>query len=592
MPRRLARSPLARLIALAGLAWPGGVEVVVKGEPPAGAPSTDTAQRPPIFLEDVTAATGIGFVHDDGGSGRRFIPETVTAGVATFDHDLDGRIDIYFPNGADLPGTEPPRRPRAMLARNRGGWRFDDVTAAAGLDHEAYGVGVTVGDLDNDGFPDLCTSNNGPKRMWRNMGDGTFVDVTTAAGTADGHKLGAGLALLDADGDGDLDLYAANYVRFSPEGHVSPRIRGVPLYHGPRDYEAWPDSFFRNDGDGRFSDQSVAAGIAAVAGPGMGVVCFDEEGDGDTDIFVLNDVAANFLFRNDGTGRFAEVGLEAGLAYDMIGQPNGSMGVDCGDVDNDGWLDLWMTSYQGERPVLYHNLAGQGFEDVSSRTGAAAGSLPWVKWGCGIVDFDNDGRRDLFIACGHINDLVAQFDDTTAYRNHNVLLRNVGGRFVEMSAAAGLHAVPRHSARGAAFDDLDNDGDLDGVILNAREAPTLLRNLDRERGGGHHWLQVRLVGRDSNRDGVGASVSVVIPGAVLVDEVHAGRGYQGHFGSRLHFGLGPAAAVESVEVRWIGGGREAFDVAGIDRLVVLTEGAGRRVDRPGERETVPKGDRR
>jgi enediyne biosynthesis protein E4 len=276
----------------------------------------------------------------------------------------------------------------------------------------------------------------------------------------------------------------------------------------------------------------------------------------------------------------------------MIGQPNGSMGVDCGDVDNDGWLDLWMTSYQGERPVLYHNLAGQGFEDVSSRTGAAAGSLPWVKWGCGIVDFDNDGRRDLFIACGHINDLVEQFDDTTAYRNHNVLLRNVGGRFVEMSAAAGLHAVPRHSARGAAFDDLDNDGDLDGVILNAREAPTLLRNLDRERGGEHHWLQVRLVGRDSNRDGVGANVRVVTPGAVLVDEVHAGRGYQGHFGSRLHFGLGPAAAVERVEVRWIGGGREAFDVAGIDRLVVLTEGAGRRVDRPGEMEKVPEGDRR
>ena len=542
-------------------------------------------EPPPIFFEDTSATAGIGFVHDDGGSGNRFIPETVTAGLATLDHDLDGRIDLYFPNGSDLPGTEPRRRPRAMLVRNRGGWRFEDVTAAAGLDHDSYGVGVTVGDLDNDGFPDLCTSNYGPKRMWQNMGDGTFLDVTATAGTADGDKLGAGLALLDADGDGDLDLYAANYVRFSPEGHVSPRIRGVPLYHGPRDYEAWPDTFFRNEGDGRFSDHSASSGIAGRAGPGMGVVCLDEDGDGDTDIFVLNDVAANFLFRNDGTGRFEEVGLEMGLAYDMIGQPNGSMGVDCGDVDNDGWLDLWMTSYQGERPVLYHNLAGHGFEDVSARTGAGAGSVPWVKWGCGIVDFDNDGRRDLFIACGHINDLVEQFDDATAYRNHNVLLRNVGERFMEMSAAAGLHAIPRHSARGAAFDDLDDDGDIDGVILNAREAPTLLRNLERERGGEHHWLQLRLVGRGSNRDGVGALVRVVTPEGVFVDEVHSGRGYQGHFGSRLHFGLGAGMAVDRVEVRWVGGGREAFDVAGIDRLVTLTEGAGRPVDRPAETET-------
>jgi hypothetical protein len=551
-----------------------GDATIGRGEPP----SAPTAAA--IEFEDVTATSAIAFVHDDGSGGHRFIPETVTAGLATFDHDLDGRIDIYFPNGSDLPGTDPPRRPRAMLARNRGGWRFDDVTAAAGLDHESYGVGVTAGDLDNDGFPDLVTSNYGPKRMWRNMGDGTFLDVTAAAGTADGDKLGAGVVFLDADGDGDLDVYAANYVRFSPDGHVSPRVRGVPVYHGPRDYEPWSDTFFRNEGDGRFTDASVETGIAAVAGPGMGVVGFDGDADGDTDLFVLNDVAANYLFRNDGTGRFEEVGLETGLAYDMIGQPNGSMGVDCGDVDNDGWLDLWMTSYQGERPVLYHNLAGQGFEDVSSRTGAAAGGLPWVKWGCGIVDFDNDGFRDLFVACGHINDLVEDYDDTTAYRNHNLVLRNLGGRFADCSGAAGLHDLPRHSARGAAFDDLDDDGDVDGVILNAREAPTLLRNLARERGDGHHWLQVRLVGRDTNRDGVGAVVGVVVGGRVLVDEVHAGRGYQGHFGSRLHFGLGRDPAVDRIEVRWIGGRRERFDVDGVDRLVVLTEGEGVPADPP------------
>lgn len=576
-PNRMPRMGWASLCLPIVALFPGDA-TIGRGESPSV--PTDAA----IEFEDATAESGIGFVHDDGSGGRRFIPETVTAGLATFDHDLDGRIDIYFPNGNDLPGTEPPRRPRAMLVRNRGGWRFDDVTAAAGLDHESYGVGVTAGDLDNDGFPDLVTSNYGPKRMWRNMGDGTFLDVTAAAGTADGDRLGAGVVFLDADGDGDLDVYAANYVRFSPEGHVSPRVRGVPVYHGPRDYDPWSDTFFRNEGDGRFTDASVETGIAAVVGPGMGVVGFDGDADGDTDLFVLNDVAANFLFRNDGTGRFEEVGLETGLAYDMIGQPNGSMGVDCGDVDNDGWLDLWMTSYQGERPVLYHNLAGQGFEDVGSRTGAASGSLPWVKWGCGIVDFDNDGLRDLFIACGHINDLVDEYDDASAYRNHNLVLRNLGGRFDECSAAAGLHDVPRHSARGAAFDDLDDDGDVDGVVLNAREAPTLLRNRERERGGGNHWLQVRLVGRDTNRDGVGAAVRVVVGDRVLADEVHAGRGYQGHFGSRLHFGLGRDRAVDRIEVRWIGGRSERFDVDGVDRLVVLTEGQGKPADPPAAAE--------
>jgi hypothetical protein len=431
-----------------------------------------------------------------------------------------------------------------------------------------------VGDIDNDGFCDLYTSNFGPKRLWRNMGDGTFIDVTSAAGVADGDKLGAGVAMLDADGDGDLDLYAANYVRFAFSGHVSPRIRGIPLYHGPRDYEAWSDTLFRNEGDGTFRDVSEESGIAAVSGPGMGVVCLDADDDGDSDIFVLNDVAANFLFRNDGHGRFEEVGLEAGVAYDVIGQPNGSMGVDCGDLDNDGWLDLWMTSYQGERPVLYRNLAGQGFEDVTSRTGAASGTIPWVKWGAAIVDFDSDGLRDLFIACGHINDLVEQFDDATAYRNHNCLLRNLGGRFADVSAAAGLREIPRHSARGAAFDDLDNDGDIDGVVLNSREAPTVLRNQDRERGGAHHWLQTRLVGTTANRDGVGARVRVVASGATFVDEVHSGRGFQGHFGSRLHFGLLDREAVERIEVRWPGGGVEAFAVDGVDRQATLREGAG------------------
>ncbi|RLS35281.1 MAG: CRTAC1 family protein [Planctomycetota bacterium] len=542
-------------------------------------PAADPSAVPgPIAFEEVSAAAGIDFVHDDGSSGRRYIVETVSAGVATFDYDSDGRIDIYFPNGTLLPGaeaSEPFRTPRAALYRNLGDWRFEDVTVAAGLDGAAYGVGVTVGDVDDDGLPDIYLSTFGAKRLYRNNGDGTFRDDTSAAGVGDGDKLGAGVAMLDIDADGDLDIYAANYVRFSFDNHLSPRLRGVPLYHGPRDYEAWPDSLFRNEGDGRFVDISADSGIATVTGPGMGVVCLDEDDDGDSDIFVLNDVAANFLFRNDGRGRFEEVALGAGLAYDMFGQPNGSMGVDCGDVDNDGWLDLWMTSYQGERPVLYRNLAGSGFEDITSQSSAAAGSVPWVKWGAGIIDFDNDGLRDLFLACGHINDTVEQFDDSTAYRNHNILLRNTGGKFVNLSAEAGLEAVPRRSARGAAFDDLDNDGDIDVVVLNSREAATVLRNLDRERRGVNHWLGVRLVGTLGNRDGVGAKVSLTLSDRTLVDEVHSGRGYQGHFGSRLHFGLGQSAAVDRLEVRWIGGQSEEFVVSAVDRVLTLRQGNGR-----------------
>lgn len=542
------------------------------------APAVETGDVP-IRFREVTDVTGIGFVHDDGSSGRRYMPEVVTAGLATFDADLDGRIDVWFPNGSDLPGTDPPRHPRAMLARNLGGWRFADVTVPAGLDHEAYGVGATAGDADGDGFPDLYSSAFGRKRLWRNMGDGTFVDVTDTAGVADGDKLGAGVAMLDADGDGDLDLYAANYVRFVFEGHVSPRIRGVPVYHGPRAYEAWPDTLFRNDGDGTFTDVGEAAGISSLAAPGMGVVCLDADDDGDTDVFVLDDVAANLLFRNDGSGRFEEVALEAGVAYDAFGQANGGMGVDCGDIDNDGWLDLWTTTSQGQRPILFRNLGGKGFEDATARFGAASGSIPWVKWGAGIVDFDSDGRRDLFVACGHFNDLVDRQGDASAYRNHNVVLRNLGERFDNVSASAGLEDGAKHSARGAAFDDLDGDGDVDAVILNAREAPTFLRNLDREEGGANHWVGVRLVGTTANRDGVGARVRVIAGDDVLVDEVHSGRGYQGHYGSRLHFGLGAKERVEAFEVRWIGGGRERFEGVEADREVTLRQGAGVPLDR-------------
>ena len=536
----------------------------------------DIAEAPcPIQLREVTDETGITFIHTDGSSGRHYIPETVTAGLATLDFDGDGLIDIYFPNGAPLPGGPAGPSPHHALYRNLGGWQFQDVTELAGVACTGYGMGATVADYDHDGFPDLYVSIFGPKVLYHNNGDGTFSDVTATAGVADGNKLGAGVCFLDIDGNGDLDLFVANYVKFTFDSHVSFHQGQYEEYAGPKVYPPELHALFRNNGNGTFADVSDVAGITSHPGKGMGVVCADYDDDGDTDIFVLNDVYENHCFQNDGTGKFREVALELGFKYNGEGTPLGSMGVDCGDYDNDGRLDFYQTSYQTELPVLYRNLSHDLFEDVTLRSGAGQATVNNVKWGCGFVDFDNDGYRDLFVAMGHLQDLIDHYDPTTSYRTWNVLLRNRGdGRFAEVSDQCGVRQTAAHSARGAVFDDLDNDGDIDAVVLNSRERPTILRNLLQESGAQHHWLQIRLRGVATNRDGVGARVRVRAGDLTLVDEVHAGRGYQSHFGSRLHFGLGPRDRVEQVEIRWIGGGVDVFSDIPVDRLVTLIEGHG------------------
>jgi hypothetical protein len=308
----------------------------------------------------------------------------------------------------------------------------------------------------------------------------------------------------------------------------------------------------------------------------MGMVCADYDNDGDTDIFVLNDVAANFLWKNGGKGRFEEVALFVGAAYNGSGDALGNMGIDCGDYDNDGRLDFFSTSYQSQMPVLFRNLGDGMLEDVTAAAGANAGSYGNVKWGCGLVDFDNDGHRDLFIAMGHLQDVVDYYDDTTSYRARNVLLRNTGdGKFVDVSSQCGVALTAVHSARGAAFDDLDNDGDIDVVILNSRESPTVLRNMLNESGSPNHWLQIRLRGAKTNGDGVGARVMVVAGDLTQVDEVHSGRGYQSHWGSRLHFGLGQRDRVDRIEVRWLGGGVDVLENVQTKQLLTITEGCGK-----------------
>jgi hypothetical protein len=315
----------------------------------------------------------------------------------------------------------------------------------------------------------------------------------------------------------------------------------------------------------------MESGVGPSAGTGMGIVAADYDNDGDTDVFVLNDVAGNFLLVNDGSGRFEEHGLITGAAYNMSGDELGSMGIDCGDYDNDGWLDFFMTSYQNELPVLYRNLGDGGLRDVTLITGAGAGAFPYVNWGTGLVDFDNDGDRDLFMACGHLYDNVDQFDDSTAYMVRNIMLMNTGdGKFTDVSDSCGDGLAVVLSSRGAAFDDLDNDGRIDAVILNSRREPTILKN---DSNTGNHWIQVRLQGVKTNRDGVGAHVKVVAGKLTQVDEVHSGRGYQSHYGMRLHFGLGKRRRVDRIEVRWIGGGVDVLENLDVDQLVSILEGS-------------------
>ncbi|MDP6547116.1 MAG: CRTAC1 family protein [Phycisphaerae bacterium] len=523
-----------------------------------------------VWFVDVTAKTGITFKHNDGGSGRHYIVEPVSAGLALFDYDGDGDEDIYFLNGASLPGTEAEIPPQNALYRNDGDFKFTEVTDQAGVGDTGHGLGVTVGDYDNDGDLDLYLNNYGPNILYRNNGDGTFTDVTEIAGVANGNKVGAGTNFLDIDADGDLDLFVSNYVKFSPEAHTIHKRRGYSAYPSPMEYAGEPDTLYRNNGDGSFSDVSRESGISDHAGNGMGTVCGDFDNDGDTDIFVCNDVAANFLYLNNGSGKFKEAGLMSGVAYDIDANAHGSMAAGCGDYDNDGWLDLYATSYQGELATLYRNTGKGLFEDRTRTTGAGSGTLSQVTWGAGMLDVDNDGDRDIFVACGHLDDNVEQFDDTTNYLARNILLLNTGaGKFVDVSERAGDGLAVKLSSRGVAFGDLDNDGDLDVVILNSRGGPTVLKN---DSSAGNHWIQIRLRGAKTNRDGVGARVKVVAGDLTQIDEVHSGRGYQGHFGLRLHFGLGNRDRIDRIEVHWIGGGADTLTDVRTDQVLVIEEG--------------------
>jgi hypothetical protein len=522
-----------------------------------------------IKLVDVTAESGITFQHHHGGSGQSYIVEGVASGLALFDYDGDGLIDIYFLNGAPLRGTTLEVRPQNTLYRNQGNWKFTDVTDEAGVGDVGYGLGVVAGDYDNDGDQDVYVNNFGPNVLYRNNGDRTFTDVTHQAGVGNGDKVGAGATFFDMEGDGDLDLYVANYVDFNFDNHVPIVVEGHRFKAGPQFYKPVPDTLYRNNGNGTFSDVSGPAGIAAVAGPSMATLSSDFDDDGDADVFVCNDGTPNFLFVNDGRGVFTEQALLAGVACDFYGKENSSMGVDCGDFNDDGLLDLFVTDYQSEMPVLYRSLGRGLFEDATSAAQISNALFAHVHWGTGFVDFDNDRDLDLFVACGHF-DRIELLDDRTALKVPNFLLMNTGsGKFVDVSKLCGDGLDVVESSRGAAFDDLDNDGDVDVVILNSQSHPTILRN---DSSTNQHWLQIQLVGELCSRDAVGARVRVVTADRVQTAAVLHGRGYQSHFGTRIHFGLGAETHIDRVEVTWPGGRNEIFDGLQADHIATLKQG--------------------
>lgn len=532
---------------------------------------SDAQAESHIVFRDVSSRVGITFRHTDGSSGEHFIIEPMSAGLALFDYDNDGLIDIYFLNGAPLPGYKGPPQPKNALYRNNGDWTFTDVTDRAGVGDTGYGLGVSVGDFDNDGDADLYLNNYGPNVFYRNNGDGTFTNITQQTGTAGPEDyVGAGAIFLDVDKDGWLDLYVGNYLRFDPSMNVERMVDGMRSYPSPRDYLPIPDSLYRNNRDGTFTDISEASGIAAVRGTAMGMVAVDVDNDGDTDVFVLNDVAENFLFINDGQGHFTEEAIPRGVAYNAYGEENASMGVDCGDYDRDGWLDFYMTAYADELTVLYRNLGEGYFEDVTHLTGAGDGTYAHVNWGVGLADFDNDGDLDVFVANGHTEDNIEARKASTAWKVRNLVLMNDGkGHFRNVTSQAGDGLAPVEASRGAAFDDLDNDGDIDIVILNSRSAPTILENVSNLK---NHWIQIYLEGRETNRDGVGSRVLVVAGDLKQVQEKHGGRGYQSYWGPRLHFGLGKHNKIDRIEVYWLSGKRDVINNVPVDCFIKIVEG--------------------
>ena len=498
--------------------------------------------------------TGIKFVHNDGGTGNYFVVEPYSAGLAICDYDNDGREDVYFLNGASLR-RQHSKGVANSLFRNTEAWRFQQTTKLARVGDTGHGLGVATADIDADGFIDIYVSNYGSNLLYLNNGDGTFSDGSRVSGLDGEKRFSAGVTFFDMDADGDLDLYCGNYQRFQIEQHRVRMIGEAQFHPGPLDFPPEYDQLFENKGDGHFIDVSgnLRRQIPSTA---MGTLAADFDSDGDCDILVMNDTRPNYLWVNDGKGRFEEQGLITGVAFDRTGRANGNMGVECRDLDGDGRLDLVTTTYQDEMPVIYQNSGGV-FTDATNRFSIDRSLHPHVNWGLGLEDFNLDGFPDIFVGCGHFMDNVGQISDKTQLNVRDYLQFGTPQGFASPSEVPSNASLPLRSARGAAFADLDVDGDIDIVVSNWNQPASILEN---RLNAKERPLVLRLIGIESNREGVGATVTVTSKGRIQQAAVHAGRGYQSCYGKLLYFSVEESQPRVSVRVDWPGGTTNEYDV--------------------------------
>ena len=523
------------------------------------------SQTDGIRFTDITVELGIEFRHTNGESGQKYFIEPIGSGVALFDYDNDNDLDLYFVNGGDLPGMVSPIQPTNRLYRNDGA-TFTDVTTEAAIGNTGYGLGCCVGDYNNDGFTDLYVTNYGANVLYHNNGNGTFTDVTAHAGVSS-NQFSTGCAFVDIDIDGDLDLYVVNYVQFDPETNPECTRQGIRTYCTPEALLGAADVLYLNNGNGTFTDVSERVGISEVTGKGLGVVCGDVDNDGDVDIFVANDTTPNLLYRNDQEGaQMTEDALFSGVALSEEGRAYSGMGTNLGDFDNDGYLDIVITNFQDQTNSLYHNAQSGFFNEVSFTKGIGEKSLPYLAWGVDFVDFNNDGWLDLFIANGHLDDNIAEIDPIGTYAQPNQLfLNNQGISFSEITDKA---IATQKVSRGTAFGDIDNDGNIDIVVSNLKDSPTVLRN---DGGNTERWLTVKLVGTHCNRDAIGARVTVVSGGLTQIREVKSGSGYLSQNDLRLHFGLDAAKSVDTLTIRWLCGKVQTLRDLETNQMLIISE---------------------
>ena len=545
-------------------------------------PKTDSVTHSPavrpgqdVRFVDATPTSGLDFVHVSGTAEQRLILESMSGGAAFLDYDADGYLDLYLVSGTRVDAGATPsisRLYRNIPATSPEHRRFTDVTAGSGVGRSGWAMGCAATDYDNDGDTDLYVTHWGANILYENSGDGRFTDASARAGVGD-EGWGASAAFGDLDADGWLDLYVANYVEFDllnpPNGgELCEAYKGIEGFCGPKDMEFQADVLYRNSG-GRFEDVSTATGVANQTLPGLGVVFADYDDDGDQDVYVANDTKPNLLWRNDGDWQLREVGTAVGAAYDGGGKAQSGMGVDWGDYDNDGDLDIFVTNFAEEFNTLYQNEGDGTFNDATGSGGLAGGARPLLGWSTAFFDADNDGWLDLFVANGHLYPGLETGPTPLRYPQRNLFYWNDQSAYVLAGRESGSGLEVEKVSRGAAFGDYDNDGDVDILIVNLNDIPTLLRN---DGGNSNNWLGLQFESVNGNREAIGARVQVSAGGRTQTREVRRSYGYQSAQDPRLLFGLGTATKVDSVVVRWPSGRRQTFPSVSLRQYHRLREG--------------------